>query len=1579
MKSSSDSADPSEQSWVSNRVHTAKYTPLTFIPKNLFEQFRNVANLYFLFLVILQCIPTFGVTSPVLSAMPLVAILTITGIKDAFEDWKRNQSDERLNISKTLTLSHWTNVNIPDLTTGRWHRLKIIWGMFAMLAGYENEYTNAYRQARTGHDAGSTTAVPTCVSFQRKQQLEYTQSQQLRSYPNISVQKPVDTPDNTTNGDTPQENGTPANLTPQNKRLLSTMRTRSGSFRAEISNIFKPKAHTPYRPGMIPHNVLHRTATHETGAQSSHRLSMDVSSMYAADQQIGHEPLTPDCRVKWKETLWQDVKAGDYVLLKNDEPVPADVIILSSSEPDGICYVETKNLDGETNLKMRKSLQATGEIYSVHDCERASFYIESEPPHANLYQYNGVLRWQVSNDNDSDDFATGVSHQKTEAVTYNNILLRGCVLRNTKWLIAMVMFCGNETKIMLNTGKTPSKRSKMAKGTNPHVVANFGLLAILCIVSSVVNSIQYRQSGSSPYFGYGTDGYSAAFSGFLTFWVTLILYQNIIPISLYISVEIVKTVAAYFIFADIDMYNEETDQPCIPKTWNISDDLGQIEYIFSDKTGTLTQNVMEYRRCTINGVAYGLGSTEAEEGAKKREQHDANAVPDPMTDDKKLSDDDDEDDDDDSSPDLEKAYNTMHKKQAELFDNKFLGPNPSFVDPKLFDDLAANNQQSNAIVHFFSSLALCHTVIVERPDPENENYLDYKAQSPDEAALVATARDLGFAFIGREKDTITLNVMGERKEFELLNVLEFNSTRKRMSVIVRAQDSDRIILLCKGADSVIYEHLETDFKDQPDLEKSQKGLQEATTRDLEEFANQGLRTLCLAFRFISEEEYAEWHKEYQEAANSISNREEKLEEACEEIEHSLILLGGTAIEDRLQDGVPDTIAELSHAGIKIWVLTGDKTETAINIGFACNLLTNDMMLIVIKATTRDSTNEQLREAIEKMETADHENGAQKRALVIDGATLKYALENHSKDLLLELGTRCASVVCCRVSPMQKAQVVSMVKKGLNVMTLAIGDGANDVSMIQAANVGVGISGVEGRQAVMASDYAIAQFRFLKKLVLVHGRWSYLRTANMIFTFFYKNIVWTFVLFWYQLFCQFSGTMMFDYSLVTLYNLVFTSLPCIFFGIWDQDLDAIRSLKYPELYLMGLRNDVFKTWRFWLTVIDAIYQSVICFFLPYLLLIGGSVDPAGKDINGVFELGTIVSGISVFVVNLFVGLTLHAWTWLQVAVITVSTLFYFLWVAIYSQFNVFTFAGQVDLFGLGYFWLVLIVTIVACFLPRVAAMHYMHQYRPYDNEIIREIELLPSKRGNRRVSSASEDPNMMRTLNSHGESVSRLISRATRRTTTEYASDDSSSDEDTAHSGGGARLRRPSTRTSLTTPPRAMITRHHRQPSLTSIKSDRILYLQSGKRASFTGFAFSADDSSPYDTIRQSVYRRNSHAAASQPNLPHQDMELVNVKPGEPRPRRDSSTPDDDWISLNFAPLSRSESAPAPNSETARSGVAGKSKMSNVMNNPDEEAKTRQSIREFVTRRLSSPRSSLRPNEMYPNTAQVMSDQPDAYR
>ena len=283
---------------------------------------------------------------------------------------------------------------------------------------------------------------------------------------------------------------------------------------------------------------------------------------------------------------------------------------------------------------------------------------------------------------------------------------------------------------------------------------------------------------------------------------------------------------AYFIHTDIDMYNERLDQPCIPKTWNISDDLGQIEYLFSDKTGTLTQNIMEFRKCTINGVSYGLGETEASFGAKCRDD-DLGTEP-PMQ----------------SNLDFEHARSVMMQKQAELFQHNYCNPHSSFVDPQIYVDLAQDNTQSQSIVHFFSALAFCHTVIPELPNPDTPHIIDYKAQSPDEAALVATARDMGFTFEKREQDTVWIDAMGEQRAMELLHVLEFNSSRKRMSVIMRSPQDGQIVLLCKGADSVIYERLSSDTTEE------QRCVREQTLKDLEAFANEGLRTLCIASRIL---------------------------------------------------------------------------------------------------------------------------------------------------------------------------------------------------------------------------------------------------------------------------------------------------------------------------------------------------------------------------------------------------------------------------------------------------------------------------------------------------------------------------------------------------------------------------------------------------------------------------------------------------------------------------------------------------------------------------------------------------------
>lgn len=501
---------------------------------------------------------------------------------------------------------------------------------------------------------------------------------------------------------------------------------------------------------------------------------------------------------------------------------------------------------------------------------------------------------------------------------------------------------------------------------------------------------------------------------------------------------------------------------------------------------------MQFLKASIAGVKYGEGVTEAMKGAAKRKGEATSAL-DPAQNQGQL--------------DILKQGMISHMQR--LYKNVFLQPDElTFVAPSLLEDLEdRSKEQRKHIIDFFKALALCHTVLADRSDTNNPNLIKYKAESPDEAALVSAARDAGFVFLHRNSLEVDIEVMGQRERWTPLRVLEFNSTRKRMSVVVRSPDN-KLLLICKGADSVIYQRLRTDH----DAE-----MKEQTSRDLEEFANGGLRTLCIASRSLREDEFADWARTYDAACAAVEDREEAIENACELIEQNLTLLGATALEDCLQVGVSEAIEQLHKAGIKLWILTGDKLQTAIEIAFSCNLLRNNMEVMIISADTAAGARAQIEAGLDKVTSA--KNSGAEHAVVTDGETLRSALSVGLKSLFLQLTTQCETVVCCRVSPAQKAQTVRLVKEGKNAMTLAIGDGANDVAMIQEANVGVGIAGLEGAQASMSSDYAIGQFRFLTKLLVVHGRWCYLRIALFHEVFFYKNVIWTFCMFWFLLYCK----------------------------------------------------------------------------------------------------------------------------------------------------------------------------------------------------------------------------------------------------------------------------------------------------------------------------------------------------------------------------------------------------------------------------------------------------------------------------
>lgn len=397
----------------------------------------------------------------------------------------------------------------------------------------------------------------------------------------------------------------------------------------------------------------------------------------------------------------------------------------------------------------------------------------------------------------------------------------------------------------------------------------------------------------------------------------------------------------------------------------------------------------------------------------------------------------------------------------------------------------------------------------EKPITTNQ----YEAESPDELALVNSAYAYGYILENRNPNTVLINDPIEGNiEHELLKVLPFDSNRKCMSIVVRRMgilsQRQEVILYTKGADSSILPALAP-----CPMDSEEYLLRERTQHQLELYARQGLRVLLIAKRQLDPVEFSEWYSKNQECEMSTENRERKVRESFELLERNLTLLGLTGIEDRLQESVPETISNLLAAGIIIWVLTGDKTETAINIAFSARLFHSKMEILKLTARSRDAAENCIKfymDEIEKqlIEAGDDEKCLKKRALVVDGKTLTFILDLKSNLTVpfLELTRYCSSVLCCRSTPLQKAFLVKVVKEELKMSTLAIGDGANDVSMLQMADVGVGVSGQEGMQAVMASDFAIAKFKILEKLLLVHGYLNYDRLAKLIIYFFYKNAV-----------------------------------------------------------------------------------------------------------------------------------------------------------------------------------------------------------------------------------------------------------------------------------------------------------------------------------------------------------------------------------------------------------------------------------------------------------------------------------------
>ena len=1142
------------------------------------------------------------------------------------------------------------------------------------------------------------------------------------------------------------------------------------------------------------------------------------------------------------DTLSYRIRVGDLVYLKAGERIPVDMVVLSTSS-EGLCYMETAPLDGETNLKQVKAVMATMSK-SAEELAQMRGTVECETPHHRLYSFRGNMAIQ--------------GLEEVVSLDEKNLLLMGSVLKNTEWVIGLCVYAGPETKMGLNLKTPPSKFSRLDVGLNTYVFfifgVNFFICALMAGLSAWWNTTEAAKAQDLlPEFPTAL----AVIASFLSYFALL---NYMIPLSMVITLEVARFLQAKFMSWDRNMFHD--GRHCVAKTSNLNDELALVEYIFSDKTGTLTENLMTFRECSVNGVIY------------KDSDFDTNP---------------------NASGGLLRTLNHSHSEKEKMALNKFL-----------------------------MGLAVCHSVQAETNEKTGE--LEYKAASPDEEALCKGAKENGFVYLDRIQNVMKLKILDQEVVYEILLEIEFTSERRRMTMVLR-DEQGVITMFCKGADSVILERLD------PHSEANIKYL-DSTKSHLDKFSQVGLRTLLFGTKAITSSEWEEFRSRWAASATLIEGRDEALEELADELENGLVLIGAGAIEDKLQDGVPETIANLRKAGIKIWVITGDKQETAINIGYSSKLLTPSMEVLTINSTdeeeleamlmthinqwvkvdeddrrimeewrkNRDEFLEKTRAMLTmgstvttntlqpvntlqsqapraKMKAAkgnhmkrklkkkkkpislepgggisdsevsdlmtfqdgdifegggvggnggmggdDADDGSsrptsasyssdvalqmgaspqvklradrdssvsfgsssaststssyyaeptmlrsassstssygsmmdgadappntpalsgsfrnddsfrstlgdsfryqstrsskKKIAIVVDGKTLVHILLNF-REIFMILARNAMSVVCNRVTPLQKAELVKLVSQSEGIISLAIGDGGNDVSMIQQAHIGVGIQGREGNQAARASDFALPQFRHLQRLLTIHGRFCLLRNTKIIYYSIYKNTATFFPQFYYGFFNGFSAQSLYNQWVMMIFNVFLTSVPIFFLGLFEKDLHESIIEQNPQVY------QVHKTLKFsslfrWFAY--AIYHATVIFWFTFgTFYPTTTVTQTGRDV-GSQDMGFYMMTMAVLVVTLRLALESVHWVVFTHFAVWGSLVFYFL--ARLALSNMLEFdTGQYGIFELGLqtptFWLSVILVVIACLLPNFAVKYLKRSYYPKEWYVLQE--------------------------------------------------------------------------------------------------------------------------------------------------------------------------------------------------------------------------------------------------------------------
>ncbi|KAL7823882.1 hypothetical protein V8C26DRAFT_418132 [Trichoderma gracile] len=961
-------------------------------------------------------------------------------------------------------------------------------------------------------------------------------------------------------------------------------------------------------PGMYPKSARpRRPLKSETVGRKPRKVQAGRHNL-ADIQEDEDQPTSVVQEVSRKS---KDLRVGDVLKLTKGQRVPADVVILqchstegtsanepaeeeeeetllafeegessssakgkapeapaaqndAHSGPSGETFIRTDQLDGETDWKLRLASPLT-QCLPLEEFVRLR--ITAGKPDKKVNEFVGTVELmptrQAAISQQPRPEGESSSDSNSAALSIDNTAWANTVIASQGTTFAVILYTGPQTRSALSTSPSRSKTGLLEYEIN-------SLTKILCALTLALSIILVALQG------FEKSGENAWYIKIMRF---LVLFSTIVPISLRVNLDMGKSAYSRFIQRD----------PGIPgavvRTSTIPEDLGRIEYLLSDKTGTLTQNDMEMKKIHVGTVSY------------------ANEAMDEV------------------SSYVRQAFHIQPTTDPSSH-GALVTPSSAMSNTVNVGATRTRREIGSRVRDVVLALALCHNVTPTSEVEDGKEVTSYQASSPDEIAIVRWTESVGLKLSYRDRKGMVLESTETGRpvvRVRILDVFPFTSEGKRMGIVVQFLDSmhvthpglsnGEIWFYQKGADTVM-----------SSIVAANDWLDEETAN----MAREGLRTLVVGRKKLSHQQYQEFASQYHEASLSITGRDAGMQRVVSRyLESDLELLGVTGVEDKLQKDVKPSLELLRNAGIKIWMLTGDKVETARCVAISSKLVARGQYIYTVaKLNRKDNAQEHL----------DFLRSKTDACLLIDGESLALFL-THFRIEFISIAVLLPTVVACRCSPTQKAEVAKLIREYTKKRVCCIGDGGNDVSMIQAADVGVGIVGKEGRQASLAADFSIEQFCHLVKLLVWHGRNSYKRSAKLAQFVIHRGLI-----------IAFEPEGLYKNWLMVGYATVYTAAPVLSL-VLDKDVDENLANLYPELYkeLTSGRSLSYRTFFVWVLV--SIYQ-------------GGMIQGLSQILTEVDSKRMVSVSYTVLVLNELLMVAIEIVTWHPVMIMSIVGTFIF---------------------------------------------------------------------------------------------------------------------------------------------------------------------------------------------------------------------------------------------------------------------------------------------------------------------------------